>query len=115
MTNPFEDIAAYSPLFTDLIKVTAKRREGNAVRTISGSYRGCVFPAEDAEAMLQESADSDLKTFRVLIAKLGPNAWNDKTQPQIGDIIEFKGGVRAAVKKVDPLVADWYEMEARQC
>ena len=117
MGRMFENSKAFAPMFDDLVKVTARRiTDGvNPPRIIRGGFRACVLPMMNDDPFAEDEAQSARRRFSVLIAKSGPSAWNDRQPPQIGDVIELPNGLTAAVKKVIPVVDDWYELEAREC
>lgn len=116
MSDIFSNRRAWSPFFGDVVKVSARRGgAGVPARTAAGGYRACVLPMANDDPFAEEDAQSVRPRFSVLIAKTGPNAWNDCEPPRIGDVLELPGGMTAAVKKVLPVVDDWYELEARQC
>ena len=115
MKSPFENPAAFEPMFDDIVSVLAKREHGDVV----GSFRACVMPIQDAAVIIGEmSTQSTLARFSVLIAANGSQAWLEAalgSRPQIGDKVELKNGLKTSVVKVSPIVDSWYELEVEQC
>lgn len=116
MRDMFKNDAAFWPMFDEIVKVTAKRPgAGNQLRVLSGGYRACVMPVSNDDPFDEADAQTTRMRFSVLIAKTGPNAWNDRSPPTIGDEVELPGGMKASIKKVNQFVDDYFEMEVRQC
>lgn len=114
MKSTFENSAAFEPMFDEIVSFLAKREYGDIV----GSFRACVMPIQDMEAVFDDSVQSHVQRFSVLIPNSGASAWLEGalgSRPQVGDVIEFKSGIRAAVTKVSTIADSWFEMEARQC
>lgn len=105
---------SFAPFFDTLVKISAPRPSGD----LSFSVKACVMPIQSVEPFDETGADSGLLSFTVLLAASGDQAWIEAaigSRPQIGDRIELATGMKAAVKKVSPLVDAWYELEVRQC
>lgn len=106
---------AFVPFFDDYVKVEATRPGGQVIR---GTFTACVMPIADADPFTEDSAQSKVMKFTVMIPSSGENGWLAAalgSRPQIGDRVELADGTRAAVTKVSPLCDTWYEMEVRSC
>ena len=104
---------SFAPFFDEIVKISATRGS----QTISGGFRACVMPVQDAEALFDGSVQSTRPRFSVLVASSGNQAWIEaaiRSRPQIGDVVELKSGLVTAVRKVNPVVDAWYEIEVEQ-
>ena len=111
MGNIWNNPSAFAPMFDEHVSIEAVRPS----RTIRGTFAACVMPVSIDDPFAETEAESKRLTVSVLLAKRGADAWNDRTAPQIGDKITIEAGVMFAVTKVNPLVSEWYEIEARSC
>ena len=100
---------AFRPFFDARVGVEAQR----CGMTYRGTYAACVFPADAMEPLTDVSFEAEGERVTILIAKVGPLAWNQPDPPRVGDIITHEGK-RYAVTKRDEFVTDCYQLEARQ-
>lgn len=110
--------ASFAPFFDELVVVSGTRPgtpPSSDAKTFRCTCRACVMPLADAAAVLDDSVQATRPRFSVLVPSRGDRAWIEAalgTRPQTGDAIELANGLKATVRKVNPLVDAWYEMEA---
>lgn len=101
---------AFEPMFDDNVKIVSNRPS----LTIRGTFAACVFPIQFADPFAEDTAQTEIRRFSVLIKKGGPRAWNYKDPIRIGDKITLKDGLKTAVTKVNLSTGPWFDVETRQ-
>lgn len=119
MPDIFHNTAAVAQFFTDCISVEGLRAfilsaSGDAAdtaRKVSGTYSACVFPNGFADPFAEADADTDVRTFTILIPA---GEWLDHTHPQVGDLVTLDSGEQLAVSRIDSLTGDTWSLTAKE-
>lgn len=111
MPTMFQNDAAFTPFFDELVAVEGKR-SGHA---FAGSFRCCVLEQGNDELLSDGSTSADRRRITVSIARRGENAWPaDGSRPQIGDVVKRTDGSTWKVCNVSLPLAESFDLEARE-
>lgn len=105
MTHPIK-----SPFFSHPISIEGSRRDGDAVRKLSGTVGSVVV--DDGEADFGEAVTQ--KTIKQRSFFIRRMDWFDRTPPQAGDIITDEFGDRFGVERVSELPILGWNCAARE-
>ena len=108
MSNPWQEQAAFAPMFCDVVKIDGVRSNG----AFQSSVKACAFPAQDVDPFDDSSADSDMQSITVVIPKVEQTGAPLKCQVQIGDKLTLDDRTAWKVSDVSTVEKYW-KVEAR--
>lgn len=109
MFSPTDRPYAFRGFYDKVIVVKAPR----AGRTVTGTFKACVFDDGFADPFSEADAETDVRAFGISVC-IGD--WIDAKPPQVGDRIELEihgMNFKLAVKSVSPGIDEW-RMVARE-
>lgn len=108
MNNPWQEQAAFAPMFCDVVKIDGVRGNG----AFQSSVKACVFPAQDVDPFDGASADSDMQSIVVIVPKAEQTGAPVKCQVQIGDTLTLDDSTAWKASDISTVEKYW-KIEAR--